>query len=213
MITLDRDAMECSTLIKCTALFPYLRSLNYCLTRILDSSVRNTPPFLFSPLLSFMRQMYIYKIIVLIRFCPDDYRRKPPLGFLLPSFDYFALCGGVCFFSGTSSWCREAGMLCQTRLFWDLSCKTLSYILKNTSNLYLFKDVLAVFRNYPEGHRRYFDYSKLPQTLSWKHQSLTFFFKKSALLTRARQDYFSLSSFTKQLNCSDWNSSTSKIKT
>lgn len=38
--------------------------------------------------------------------------------------------------------------------------QTLSYILKNTSNPYIFKYVLDILRNYPEGHRKYFPYTK-----------------------------------------------------
>lgn len=52
------------------------------------------------------------------------------------SLDYFALCGGLCFFSGSSLWWGKEGMFGQIRLFWKLSC-----VLKNMSNLYLLKGV------------------------------------------------------------------------
>lgn len=152
----------------------------------------------FPPLLSLRSLTVCAKLYALRRVWSDDCRRKPQLGFLLSFCDRVVLGGGACVSTGTSSWCREEGMLCHTGPSWDHSCKALAYILKDMSNLYLFKDVLAKFRNYPEDYKRVFFYPK-PTPDPFLVASVFEIFSLKSLFNKSQMRYFSLSSFINQL--------------
>lgn len=87
------------------------KSLKYCSTRILVSSVRNTLTFFKSRFLT----MYICKNLSSNDTLSWCLRETAIVVTTTASLDYFALCGGLCFVNGSSLWCGKEGMFGQIR--------------------------------------------------------------------------------------------------